>query len=159
LSKFMNEKLFGGANSVGREVVLGGRVYRVVGVIAAWMPRPKYYDINYWGWSLPEDVFMPFGWALSAAKLLPHGSVNCVSRSAKIEGIESLFTQECAWLQYWVEFRNPADRDRYQAFVDNYANEQRQHGRFPRPNNNRIVDVETFLGMWDVVGDDSRMQL
>jgi putative ABC transport system permease protein len=59
-----------------------------------------------------------------------------------------------------VEFRNPADRDRYQAFVDNYANEQRQHGRFPRQkNNNRVVNVPTWLAMWDVVGDDSRMQL
>jgi putative ABC transport system permease protein len=43
--------------------------------------------------------------------------------------------------------------------VDNYANEQRQHGRFPRKNNNRVVDVPTWLVMWDVVGDDSRMQL
>src|SRR5262249_42007155 len=36
LSKFMNEKIFGGGNSVGREVVLDGRPYRVVGVLAAW---------------------------------------------------------------------------------------------------------------------------
>src|SRR5262249_18520722 len=41
----------------------------------------------------------------------------------------------------------------------NYTNEERRHGRFPRPNNNRIVDVQTWLDMHDVVGDDSRMQL
>ena len=46
LSKFMNDKLFGGANSVGRAVTLGGHSYRVLGVIGAWMPRPKYYDPN-----------------------------------------------------------------------------------------------------------------
>ena len=62
-------------------------------------------------------------------------------------------------MQYWIEVRNLADRDRYQAFVDNYANEQRQHGRFPRKNNNRVVNVPTWLAMWDVVGDDSRTQL
>ena len=33
LSRFMNQKLFGGANSVGREVILDGHPYRVVGVI------------------------------------------------------------------------------------------------------------------------------
>ncbi|MBS0419801.1 MAG: ABC transporter permease [Proteobacteria bacterium] len=159
LSKFINDKLFGGANSVGREVVLDGRSYRVVGVIAAWMPRPKYYDLNGWGgWEIPEEVFIPFGWG-RALELQPHGNTSCVRNNVKITGSDALYTEECVWLQYWVEVRNRADRDRYQAFVDNYANEQRQHGRFPRKNNNRVVDVPTWLTMWDVVGDDSRMQL
>jgi putative ABC transport system permease protein len=159
LSKYMNQKIFGGVNSVGRQVILDGRSYRVVGVIAAWMPRPKYYDLNSWGgWEIPEEVFIPFGWG-RALKLTPHGNTSCVRRTIKIDGPDSLFTQECVWLQYWVELRNRADRDRYQAFVDNYANEQRHHGRFPRKNNNRVVDVPTWLAMWDVVGDDSRMQL
>jgi len=159
LSRYMNEKIFGGANSVGRSVVLDGRSYRVVGVMAAWMPRPKYYDLNGWGgWEIPEEVFIPFGWG-RVLKLPPHGNTNCVRRSAKMDGPDSLYTQECVWLQYWVEVRNPAERARYQAFVDNYANEQRRHGRFPRRNNNRVVNVPTWLAMWDVVGEDSRMQL
>ncbi|MDB6100316.1 MAG: transporter ATP-binding protein [Gammaproteobacteria bacterium] len=159
LSKFMNQKLFGGANSVGREVLLDGHPYRVVGVMAAWMPQPKYYDLNSSGsFEIPEDIFMPFGW-MQTRKMMPHGNINCVSRRAKIEGFDSLLTQDCVWLQYWVEFRNRSDRDRYQVFVDNYTNEERKHGRFPRRNNNRIVDVQTWLGMYDVVGEDSRMQL
>jgi len=159
LSRFINEKIFGGINSVGRQVVLDGRSYRVVGVMAAWMPRPKYYDLNGWGgWEIPEEVFIPYGWG-RALKLSPHGNTSCVRRNAKIDGNDTLFTQECVWLQYWIEVRNLADRDRYQAFVDNYANEQRKHGRFPRKNNNRVVNVPTWLAMWDVVGDDSRTQL
>jgi putative ABC transport system permease protein len=159
LSKFINDKVFGGANSVGREIVLDGRPYRVVGVIAAWVPRPKYYDLNNWGgWEIPEEVYISFGW-YRPLRLAPRGNVNCVSRNAKIEGPDALLTQECVWLQYWVEFRKRSDRDRYQAFVDNYTNEGRQHGRFPRKNNNRVVDVQTWLSMYDVVGDDSRMQL
>ena len=157
LSRFMNQKLFGGQNSVGRDVILDGHPYRVVGVIAAWLPQPKYYDLNSDG-DIPEDIFMPFGW-MQSRKMMPHGNVNCVSRRAKIEGFEALLTQDCVWLQYWAEFRGRADRDRYQAFVDNYTNDERQHGRFPRKNNNRIVDVPTWLTMWDVVGDDNRMQL
>lgn len=157
LSRFINQKLFAGANSVGREVVLDGRPYRVVGVLTAWMPQPKYYDLNS-DYDLPEDVFIPFGW-MRTGKLMPHGNTNCVSRHAKIESFDSLLTQDCVWMQYWVEFRNRADRDRYQVFVDNYTNEERRHGRFPRRNNNRIVDVQTWLGMWDVVGDENRMLL
>jgi putative ABC transport system permease protein len=91
--------------------------------------------------------------------MMPHGNINCISRRAKLEGFDSLLTQDCVWMQYWVEFRSRSDRDRYQAFVDNYTNDERKHGRFPRRNNNRIVDVQTWLGMYDVVGEDSRMQL
>jgi len=123
------------------------------------MPRQRYYDLNGWGgWEIPEEVFIPFGW-MRTGKFSPYGNVSCVSKNAKVEGWDSLLTQECVWLQYWVEFRNRTDRDRYQIFVDNYTNEQRQHGRFPRKNNNRIVDVQTWLAMWDVIGDDSRIQL
>jgi putative ABC transport system permease protein len=159
LSRFMNQKLFGGANSVGREVVLDGHPYRVVGVIAAWMPQPRYYDLNTMGggFDIPEDIFMPFGW-LQARRLMTYGNINC-NRRAKIEGFDALLTQDCVWLQYWVELRGRADRDRFQAFVDGYTDEERRHGRFPRKNNNRIVDVPTWLGMSDVVGDDSRLLL
>jgi putative ABC transport system permease protein len=158
LSKFLNEKLFGGANSVGREVTLGGHTYRVLGVIGAWMPRPKYYDPNSGTFDIPEDVFMPFGW-MQALKLDTSGSTNCVRKSSKVISFESLLTEDCVWLQYWVEFHRPADRDRYQIFVDGYTNDWRTHGRFPRKNNNRIVNVPTWLTMWDVVGDESRMQV
>jgi putative ABC transport system permease protein len=158
LSRYLNQKIFGGANSVGREVVVGGHPYRVVGVLAAWMPRPRYYDLQGNAFRVPEDIYMPFGWA-RARKIPKYGNTSCVSMHAKIEGFDSLFTEECVWLQYWVELRGRADRDQFQAFADSYTDEQRKHGRFPRKNNSRIVDVPTWLAMWDVVGDDSRMQL
>jgi putative ABC transport system permease protein len=158
LSKFMNDKLFGGANSVGRDVMLGGRSYRVAGVLGSWMPRPKYYDLNNGSFDIPEEVYLPFGW-MKALKLGSAGNTNCISKRAKFTGFESLLTQDCVWLQFWVEFRHAADRARYQIFVDNYTNDQRSHGRFPRKNNNWIVNVTTWLGMWDVVGDESRVQV
>jgi putative ABC transport system permease protein len=158
LSKFMNEKLFGGANSVGREVTLGGHTYRVLGVIGAWMPRPKYYDPNDGTFNVPEDFFLPFGW-MQALKLDTAGNTNCLSKHSKVSGFDSLLVEDCVWLQYWVEFRRAADRDRYQRFVDSYTSDWRAHGRFPRKNNNRIVNVPTWLSMWDVVGDESRVQV
>jgi putative ABC transport system permease protein len=158
LSKYLNQKLFGGVNSIGREVILGGHPYRVVGVLASWMPRPRYYDMNNDAFEVPEDIYMPFGW-MQARQVRTGGNTNCVSAHAKIESFDSWLTQECAWLQYWVEVRSRADRDRFQSFVDSYAAEERRHGRFPRRNNNRIVDVPTWLAMNNVIGDDSRMQL
>jgi putative ABC transport system permease protein len=161
ITKSLNQKLFGGANSVGREITLGGHPFRIVGVTAAWMPQPRYYDLNTQGgggFGIPEDLYLPFGW-WQVRQLMPNSGISCVSRRAKIENFDSLRTQECVWLQYWVELRGRADRDRLQAFVDSYTDEQRSHGRFPRKNNNRIVDVPTWLDMHDVIGDDSRLQL
>jgi putative ABC transport system permease protein len=158
ISRSLNQKLFSGANSVGREVVLSGVPYRVAGVLAAWMPQPRYYDLNGSGFDVPEDLYMPFGW-MRAQRMMPNG-VNCVSNRAKASGFDSLLTQDCVWLQYWVELKSRADLPRFQAFVDAYTDDQRAHGRFPRPrNNNRIVNVPAWLAMWDVVGDDSRLQL
>jgi putative ABC transport system permease protein len=125
-------------------------------VMGPWMPRPRYYDPNS-AFEVPEDIFIPFGW-MQARKLDPTENISC-DKHAKMDTFESLLTEECLFLQYWVEFHHAADRDRYQSFVDHYADEQRAHGRFPRKNNNRIVNVPTWLGMWDVVGDDSRVDV
>lgn len=158
ISRFMNAKLFRGENSVGRELVLGGRTYRVIGVLGAFMPRPKYYDMNNGTFDSAEDVYIPFGW-MQALKLDSSGNTNCVSKRAKLVDFNSLLTADCVFLQYWVEFRTAADRDRFQIFVDNYTNDQRTHGRFPRKNNNWVVNVTQWLAMWDVVGDESRLQV
>jgi putative ABC transport system permease protein len=43
--------------------------------------------------------------------------------------------------------------------VDNYVTDQKRFGRFPRPLNNRIVNVDEWLRMNDVVGDETRIQV
>jgi putative ABC transport system permease protein len=157
LSKSLNQRLFKGENSVGREITLSGHAYRVLGVIGPWIPRPKYYDPTGGPFWASEDVFLPFGWTL--ARKLESGSLSCVSRRAHLTDFASRLTEDCVWLQYWVEFRRAADRDRYQAFVDNYTDSERSNGRFPRKNNNRIVNVPIWLSMFDVVGDESRIHV
>ncbi|MFX6250218.1 ABC transporter permease, partial [Acinetobacter baumannii] len=43
ISKALNEKLFQGANSVGREIRLEGNALRIVGVMKAWNPEPHFF--------------------------------------------------------------------------------------------------------------------
>jgi len=76
-----------------------------------------------------------------------------------IGSFEDLTNTDCVMLQYWVEIPDSAQLQRFQQFVDNYTIDQKQHGRFPRPTNNRIVDVPTWLQMHDVIGDDSRLEV
>jgi putative ABC transport system permease protein len=158
LGKHVNDKVFGGANSVGRFITLSGRQYRVIGVTDAWMPQPKFYDLNNGAFDLPEDLYMPFGWS-TTLQLQTAGNLNCLSKNVKITTYRDLLNADCAWLQYWVELPTRAARERFQQFVDNYVTDQKQYGRFPRPLNNRVVNVTQWLAMNDVIGDESRMEL
>jgi putative ABC transport system permease protein len=156
LSKFLNDRLFHGANSVGNSVVIGGHTYRVTGVLGSWMPRPKFFDMTNGPFEVAEDAYLPFGW-MKAIKLETSGNTSCVSKRANVASFDSLLTADCVWLQFWVEFRSPSDRIAYQLFLDNYTDDQRTNGRFPRKNNNRLADVSTWLARFNVVGDDTRM--
>ena len=62
ISRKMNDKLFGGANSVGRRVRWNDNEFRIVGVRDNWMPLPTFYDVNNGALEEPEDVYIPFGW-------------------------------------------------------------------------------------------------
>jgi putative ABC transport system permease protein len=159
ISRYANQKLFGGANSVGKTITIGERQFRIVGVIDAWNPSPRFYDINNGSFDLPENLFVPFGW-LEAAKLPRNGNMNCVRSNTKIgTTFEELLTSDCVWMQYWAELPTADQRQRYQAFLDNYATDQKRYGRFPRPLNNQLYDVDTWLQVNEVIGDETKIQV
>src|SRR3546814_4440285 len=55
ISSKLNEKLFGGINSVGKTVNIEGKDYRVSGVLDNWNPQPRFYDVvNTGGFSEQE---------------------------------------------------------------------------------------------------------
>ncbi|MBS0376794.1 MAG: ABC transporter permease [Proteobacteria bacterium] len=157
LSRETNERLFGGENSVGRSVRIDGREFRVSGVLADWQPTPKFYDLNNGAYDTAEDAFLPF--ALGAAlELQPAGNVNCW-KPETLAGLRDLLGSECVWIQLWADLPTAADVERYQAWLDGYVAEQKRLGRFARPSNNRLYDVEAWLRHNEVVGQDSRMLL
>lgn len=158
ITKYANQKLFGGVNSVGRTITIGDSQFRIVGVIDAWMPQPRFYDLNNNTFDLPENLFMPWGWT-EALKLPANGNTNCVRSNTKARNFEELLTADCVWLQFWAELPSAEQRERYRRFVDNYTTDQKRYGRFPRPLNNRVVDVDEWMKMYDVIGDESRIQV
>jgi putative ABC transport system permease protein len=64
LSHEMNEKLFGGANSVGKTVRLGDQPYSVSGVLDEWRPLPRFYDLAIRPFGDGDTMFMPFSTAI-----------------------------------------------------------------------------------------------
>ncbi|MCC2615352.1 ABC transporter permease [Aestuariibacter halophilus] len=157
LTRAINDKVFGGENSVGRSMVMAGKTFRVVGVMDNWQPTPKFYDVNNGAFDEVEEVYMPF--YLKEELELPNwGNTNCW-KSPEGEGFKAFLQSECINFQMWVELPTQADKADYLAFLDNYAQEQKALGRFPRPLNNRLSNVMEWMENQQVVADDARMMM
>jgi putative ABC transport system permease protein len=161
LSKEQNEKLFKGRNSVGRTVRIGEREFQVAGILAAWHPVPRFYDLNsgsFGGFNDPEDIYIPFGWTLVLEKLPSGGTSSCNDERPHIT-FKDFLGAECVWMQMWVELPDRASRSHMQVFMDGYWADQHRTGRFPRPRNNRLTNVGDWLQEQGVVSNDSRILL
>jgi putative ABC transport system permease protein len=155
LSHDSNEKAFGGANSVGRTIMVGGNEMRIVGVLKPWLPSPKFYDLNNDPFEEPEDAFVPLRYGVDH-EFGSAGNTNCW-KSEKIESRQDFLNSECVWTQMWAELPTRADRDRFQAYLDNYAREQKKLGRMERPLNNQLYNVSQWLDFNRVVQKDNRV--
>ncbi|MBS0589906.1 MAG: ABC transporter permease [Proteobacteria bacterium] len=155
LGNGINEKLFGGQNSVGKTVRLDGNDYTIVGVLGDWKLRSRYYDLTVGAFADPDDMFMPFTTAIDL-KQRSSGNNSCWTSSA--DGWDAYLQSDCVWIQMWVQLDSPARLAEYQSFLDAYVNEQKKSGRFQRPLNNRLPDVNTWMADQKVVSGDVKVQ-
>ncbi|XOV77604.1 MAG: ABC transporter permease [Aestuariibacter sp.] len=152
-----NDEIFGGENSVGRNLVIAGSTFRIVGVIDDWHPVPKFFDLNNDDFGGPAAIFMPLSLKLPLA-LPSWGNVNCW-KSPEGEGFIAFLNSECINFQFWVELKSPDEREQYMDFLNNYVTDQKEFGRFPRPLNNRMNNVQEWLEYNEVVADDAQIMM
>jgi len=157
LGKAINERVFGGENSVGRTLRLNGMDFQVVGVLDEFLPVPKFYDVTNGAFNEPEDIFIPFNVAVEY-DFPRNGNTNCW-KPIDGEGLDAFLRSECAWIQFWAELRNETEKQDYMAFLNAYAEQQKELGRFPRPLNNRLSDVMEWMEDQEVVEDDAQVML
>ncbi len=159
ISSKLNDKLFDGADSVGKTLNLDGRDYRVSGVLKPWNPQPRFYDVvNSSSFnSDEEDLFLPFRTAIDLA--MPNqGNTNCYEMPAE-DGFTGLMHSECVWMTFMVQLDDASQVAAYRKYLDGYAREQQQAGRFTWAPNNRLRDLRSWLDHQHVVPDDSRTSL
>lgn len=152
INESLNEQLFGGENSVGKMLTLTGEPYQIVGVLDYWVPVPLFYDLNNNEYGDPASIFLPFSVAI-AGEHDSSGNTNCW-KPVPDGGIEAFRNSECIWIQMWAELHSEAEKQSYLQFLDAYVEEQKLLGRFPRPLNNRIDDVQAWLDYNEVVDED-----
>lgn len=158
LSADFNQKLFGGVDSVGKVVTLGGHDYRVVGVTRHWNPEPRFFDLfNTVGFREAADFYLPFTRALDL-RISSAGSNSCRG-SLKFTGWDGWLHSNCVWVAPWVELDDAAAVARYRQFLVDYATQQQQAGRFAWAPNVRLRNVTQWLDYQQVVPPESRISL
>ena len=157
LSKETNQKAFGGGNSVGKTVRWHDREFRVIGVLDEWTPAPKYFDVSNGAFNDNEGAYVPVAWG-PILEMGSHGNTNCW-KTEVLDNFQAFLNSECVWLADWFEIRSPEKQRAFREFLDNYVTEQKTHGRFPRPLNNYLYDVDGWLKRNKVVGDDNKAML
>jgi putative ABC transport system permease protein len=151
-----NEQLFGGEDSVGRTVRMGGEDFTVVGVLEPWRPQPKFYEPSSGSFADIEDMFVPFGNGIER-ELTSSNNNNCWKDPGN--GYQAWLQSDCIWMAFWVELDSASQRGEYLDFINNYVTEQKKLGRFERPLNNRLSTVGEWLVAQEVVSNDARTQV
>ena len=160
LSKKLNDKLFGGADSVGRTVLWNGHPFRIVGVLRQWSPKPRFYDMTPGGggpWGPGEDAYVPFQWGPTLHQL-PGGASDCWG-STPVNTYQQYLTSNCVWIEMWVQLPTAAVRERFLAYMNAYWAAQHREGRFQRARNNHLWNVGAWLKVNGAVSNDTRILL
>jgi putative ABC transport system permease protein len=156
ISNYLNDRLFGGGNNVGRSLTLNGQHFTVIGILAKWLPLPRFYD-EARDFGPSDDLFIPFRWVESVPGLFYEGF--CYQTKTILDTFQALAPSECNSTGVWAELTTKRQYREYAQFLENYHRAQQQAGRFARPPNNRLASVSTWLEMNEVVGKQSKIQV
>jgi putative ABC transport system permease protein len=158
LTQEFNQRLFGGANSVGQKITLSGHDYRIVGVTKHWDPSPRFYDV--WsesGFDTPPDFYLVLNRVLDLH--VDNAGRNSCRGSITYKSWDEYLQSNCVWLMPWVELNTPGDVAHYRQFLEAYSADQQRAGRFAWAPNVRLPDVMKWLDVRMVVPPESRISL
>ncbi len=154
ISSALNDRLFGGANSVGRTIRVEKQELRIVGVLAPWRPRIRAYAPISGPMAAPEPLFIPLNLAgpmeINPAEIQMDWR-NPAPGEEKLPYAARLMVNEMLFLEFWAELPDPRSVKAYKSFVDAYVGEQKKLGRFPHPLNNRVTSLLDLITEWNVV--------
>jgi putative ABC transport system permease protein len=147
LSSKLADRAFPQIDPVGRTISLGGRDYRVVGVIRPWTLTPRFYDLSA-AFGETEDFYIPFTTAIDE-QMESNGPFDCGGGGEPAQGWPGRVNSECVWLQFWVELPTSAYVRNFRSFLMAYAADQQQSGRFHWPPWVQLHDVTNWIAYKD----------
>lgn len=160
LRQAIADKAFGATDPIGQTVRLENKDFRVVGVVPdEWEPEPHFYRLIGSGGAFGEslDIMIPFATGINV-EWPQQGSTNCYQDDPNAGTFAGLKRSECVWITLWIELKAASERSAFNDFLVGYQAEQRKLGRFPKPDNHRIFDVNEWLAENRTVSQDARTQ-
>lgn len=142
LAKATAERFFGRSNVVGETLQLGNELFSITAVLDDWAMLPRLYDVaNGLGASASADIYVPWE---TAYDLGIKSNTTTMSRDSRdysdnfaVNGREGDFFQA----QFWVQLDNPAQVTAYQQFMRQLVQSEKEAGRHPRPEANRLTNM------------------
>lgn len=158
ISDSFNQRMFGGINSVGRELTLAGHDYRIVGITNHWDPQPRFYAAwNNDDFGDAPDFYMVLNRALDLH--IDNSARSSCRGKLTFKSWDEWLQSNCVWLMPWVELDTTADVARYRRFLESYAADQQHAGRFGWAPNVSLDNVPQWLVEQQVVPPESRISL
>lgn len=163
ISRHLNETLFGGQNSIGREIRLDGQLFRIGGVLEDWNPRPRFFDAGSHGTAYTFDdageIYIPFSRATDMKKDSTFSFCPTASSRSDTSDWDAYLHSECDRIDAWVELATPADSDKYREYLRHYAGEQQRLGRFSWGPNIRLRNLTDWMAYLDVTPTASTLSM
>ncbi|HEU0276884.1 MAG TPA: ABC transporter permease [Rhodanobacteraceae bacterium] len=162
ISSDLNDRLFGGGDSVGKTLILNASAVRIVGVLKPWRPSPQFYDVRGGRfasgdtssfYAKPEDAFLPLFTSLE----INHGDFLPFNCWAVPQGFGHLENSTCNWLGLWVELDSLAEVAAYRSFLANYAQQQKALGRIGYTET-RLRNLMQWLDFNEVIPRNAKLQ-
>jgi putative ABC transport system permease protein len=147
----LNQRLFGGGNSVGKTFRIENREFRVIGVLDDWRPSVLPYDLTQNALQAPNSLYIPFNWLIPMEVASSGNNASWRPNENYTTFAERIRDSEAIWLQLWVELDTPAQKAAYQRFVDGYVAEQKRHGRLPHQQSRELTTLPALIEEWGIV--------
>jgi putative ABC transport system permease protein len=142
IGSVLNQKIFAGANSVGKTLELDGELLTITGVLKPWFLRPLFYHATEGrAFNLTDDIYVPLetgidlGWSIHARS----------SSTVSYKGVKFTRDRDVFYLQAWVELEDRTQQQAFQNYLDNYSQTLKDAGEHPLDINNQLRDVNAWL--------------
>jgi putative ABC transport system permease protein len=148
IGSVLNQKIFAGANSVGKTLELDGELLTITGVLKPWFLRPLFYHATEGrAFNLTDDIYVPLetgidlGWSIHARS----------SSTVSYKGVEFTRDRDVFYLQAWVQLEDKAQQQAFQNYLDNYSQTLKDAGEHPLDIMNELRDVNAWLSEQKIV--------
>ncbi|WP_162144410.1 ABC transporter permease [Pseudoalteromonas citrea] len=157
ISSELNQQLFNGENSVGKQIIMGNFILTISGVTDNWLPTPKFYYVRTEGFVNPRDIMIPFQSQIQNGLFAKSDTrYYCVNYPTD-ESFSTLLASSCVWLHFWVELNSGADLPQYNNFLNNYDAQQKQAGRFQRALASYTLNIKNYLTREKMIPEDTKL--